>query len=487
VGSAVLLFAAAHAFVARPLAQDVEVLKTGIVKVIRTSPQGQQETGTGFVVRQEPGALHIVTASHVVENAAKIEVEFYTRRNRPVPVRLVQIEGADPRGIALLLCETQIPNVTPLALREPAAVRGGEPVVTIGFPLASNVPWAVITGTLIGRSGRVLTFSGALDGGSSGGPLIRDGAVIGIVTEVTAQTGYAVPAQIARYTLDGWGVSATDAGPPLAGASKGPASPVVKSLENTQITFISDRSGTNEIYAMNVDGSNVRRLTSGGGWMHSWSPDASRIAFLSKQSVHVMNADGSDPRLLIANTGDGGIGWSPDGRRIAFEMKGQIAVMDPDGKGARLLTRAGGMSPSWSPDGTKIAFAGWRNKTYDIYALNADATIEVNLTNSPAIHYNPAWSPDGTRIAFESNREGPFEIYVMNADGTNVRRLTRAGGGAPSWSPDGTKIVFIKRPAEKEQADVYVMNADGSGAVNLTNNRAYDSYPKWSPYLRRLP
>jgi S1-C subfamily serine protease len=490
-GTSVLILIAV-AFVASPIAQEIETLKNGVVKVIKTTPQGQRETGTGFVVRQAPGAIHILTAAHVVENAAKVEVEFYSRRNQPVAASIVQMEAADPRGLALLLCQLRIPNVTALTLKEGASVQGGEAVLSIGFPLGSNVPWAVITGSIIGLSGRTMTFSGpGLDGGSSGSPLIRDGSVIGVVTGMTNQTGYAVPALIAQYALNGWGVDTRQSGrgtgmplstqPRATTSSSRPGALVRRDLGSTRIAFVSQRTGIHELFTMKADGSDVRQLTKGGGWANSWSPDGSRIAFVTMSTLYVIDADGSNQRRVRDQVGDSGLSWSPDGKSIVVPLNGQIAVVNLDGTLLRVLTAAGGIEPAWSPDGTRIAYA-WSHGTYDIYIINADGSGEINVTKSPAIHYKPAWSPDGTKIAFDSNRSGSFELYVMNADGTSVRRL--GIGGRASWSPDGAKIAFIQRRRDNEQPNIHVMNADGSNVVNLTNNPAYENHPSWSPFLR---
>jgi Tol biopolymer transport system component len=93
---------------------------------------------------------------------------------------------------------------------------------------------------------------------------------------------------------------------------------------------------------------------------------------------------------------------------------------------------------------------------------------------------SPQWSPDGTRIVFESRRDGgDSEIYVMNADATGQTRLTDSPGidRQPTWSPDGTMIAFeSERTGDR---DIYLMRADGTGVVNLTNNPGYDGEPSW--------
>src|SRR5436853_386165 len=94
----------------------------------------------------------------------------------------------------------------------------------------------------------------------------------------------------------------------------------------------------------------------------------------------------------------------------------------------------------------KVAFSSFREGNFETYAMNANGTGQVNLTNTPAAaDQKPAWSPDGTKIAFWSDRDaGNEEIYVMNADGSNPVDLTNDPNTdfQPAWSPDGSKIAF---------------------------------------------
>jgi Tol biopolymer transport system component len=220
------------------------------------------------------------------------------------------------------------------------------------------------------------------------------------------------------------------------------------------------------IYVMNADGSEQRRLTrnraprpipnAGPDPVPSpdqlaWSPDGTKIAFISERDgnweLFVMNADGSEQRRLTRNTvRDSNPVWSPDGRRIAFESNWQVSVMNADGSGQRRLTRNGGrnFAPAWSPDGQRIAFERRLGKgrqsgrcyacrealTYEVHVMNADGSEQRRLTPRGA---KPGWSPDGRTIAFVSKRGGNNEIYVMNADGSRQRNLTRTRGWQESW------------------------------------------------------
>jgi len=117
-------------------------------------------------------------------------------------------KGGDPRGVAVLVVPGDVPRgLTALPVDSEFESHGGEEVTVIGFPRVPAVPWAVTSGTVTGQEGEYLVFSGAASEGNSGGPILLNGKVIGVVTEVLAQHGYAVPIPILRLALRGWGVS----------------------------------------------------------------------------------------------------------------------------------------------------------------------------------------------------------------------------------------------------------------------------------------
>ena len=295
-----------------------------------------------------------------------------------------------------------------------------------------------------------------------------------------------------------------------------------------QIAFVSYRDGNPEIYVMDADGKNQRRLTNhlANDDSPSWSPDGKRIAFVSRafesdrdgevhfrdgrptSEIYVMGADGGNPQNLTLNPGrDFSPSWSPDGKRIAFSSNRdgrfnyEIYVMGADGGNPQRLTNDphDDRQPSWSPDGRQIVFSARRaghfetkfSITDEIYAMDADGSNQQRLTENHKYDWAPVWSPDGKRIAFMSDRKGDlknFAIYVMAADGGNERRLTDhlVDDGAPSWSPDSRRIAFVSDRDGNDE--IYVMDADGGNQQNLSKHDSWDLSPAWyTPALAVAP
>jgi Tol biopolymer transport system component len=255
-------------------------------------------------------------------------------------------------------------------------------------------------------------------------------------------------------------------------------------------------SSNNVIVVVSVDGEDEVRLTESEypacSRSPSWSPDATKIAFIScrdgNDEIYVMNADGTVvAQLTNLPTYHLHPAWSPNGTSIAFvsarDGNEEIYVMNADGTDTVRLTNNPGRDfyPSWSPDGSRIAFVSDRDGNEEIYLMDDDGSRQVNLTSNERCDNSPSWSPDGSRIAFASWRDGTARIYVVDPQGNDIIRLTNGTvcDLEPAWSPDGERIAFSSY--SDFNWEIYVVNVDGSGVTRLTNNPANDVGPSWSP------
>jgi TolB protein len=271
-------------------------------------------------------------------------------------------------------------------------------------------------------------------------------------------------------------------------------------IASTQIAFVSSRTGTKEIWAMDYDGANQHPLTA----LHTisltprWSPDASRIAFTCFEPSHGIVS----PQLCMYSVDAGKVitfpryrgtnsapAWSPDGTRIIFSssMLGnpELFVTDASGGAPKRLTFSNGAStsPAWNPKtGQTVVFVSDRGGIPKLFMMNADGT-NANEIDVPDKGYliDPAWAPNGQLLAFSWRRpEGNYDMYLMDAATSKIVEITRDSGRneRPSWAPDGRHIVFESTRNGSRQ--IWVMLADGSQAHQLTL-QGHNESPNWSP------
>ena len=247
------------------------------------------------------------------------------------------------------------------------------------------------------------------------------------------------------------------------------------------------------------------------------SPDGTRIAYSTfdnsavvpflmertdyRWEVATSELDGSNRRGItkIDDRRDRTVNpiWSPDGTRIAFisnhESKGSategpsfgVYTMSPDGSDLRRLAPslpAKHFPPTWSPDGSHIAFLSGSTRPFENGELYV---VEVNGATSPnkigETILRPTWSPDGRRIAFVRDEEGKSSIYTADTDGSHVVKLLNLEEQVVSsldWAPDGSSLLF------SGSALLGLVDADGSNARHLigfdTREFGRNLYTSWS-------
>jgi len=235
----------------------------------------------------------------------------------------------------------------------------------------------------------------------------------------------------------------------------------IPGIAESQIYFVSSRSGHKEIWVMDYDGANQRQVTH-------------------------QNSISLSPRI------------SPDGSRLAFssitKSGWEILMYSMDLNRLVSFPRFGGsnFSPAWSGDGAKLAFSSSRSGDPEIYVVDQSGANLKRITSFKGPDVSPVWNrKTDAQIAWVSGRTGLPQIYTMEADGTNVQRLTDQGYAvSPAWSPNGQflALAWTRRygPGAPGSEDLYLMDVASKQWVQLTHDGGRNDFPSWSPDGRHI-
>lgn len=262
----------------------------------------------------------------------------------------------------------------------------------------------------------------------------------------------------------------------------------------SQIVFVSDRDGKKELYLMDYDGSNQRRITHHNSLTLTpdWSPDGERIVYTSfargTSDLYLMHRRGGGRVRLETGVGlNVSPAFSPDGGRIAFvgsvEGNPDIYVVDDTGKNRRRLTSTSSIesTPAWSPTGRQIAFTSGRAGSPQIYLMDAEGTNVRRISFDGNWNDDAVFSPSGELLAYTSMVSGRFQIRIVNLTTGESRILAGLGSNEqPAWSPDGRSLLFMSNRTGRWQ--IYRVGVDGQNLIQLTTE-GNNTSPAWSGSL----
>lgn len=276
-----------------------------------------------------------------------------------------------------------------------------------------------------------------------------------------------------------------------------------------------ERSRQGEIYTMDADGKNLKRLTNSPGWDGSpkWSPDGRTIYFYAKRDgkfrIWAMDQDGANQRAISSKDLTSALSpaVTPDGR-IAFAVKigaadstdWKIVSVAPDGSDQRFESDKS--NSYWIPDfnaktGAMVCHGPGPIKKDDTPReaaesllsegplLTANAPELVNLPDRtvalyPERKFGVTVDPTGQKLALTDSFYSSHYLAVTNLDGSQEQIIFERKDRkvvppvyVPSWSKDGAWIAWMSGlpfSGPKEENDVWKMRPDGSGNINLTPN-----------------
>lgn len=281
---------------------------------------------------------------------------------------------------------------------------------------------------------------------------------------------------------------------------------------NGRIFYMSNGSGSYNIWSVNPDGSDPTQLTTQtsnaeGAMRPSVSGDGSKVSYMqfddvaqtNSSQIWIMNGNGTG-QTQLTTTGDNVInfesGMSPNGSQVAFMRVDNnsattgydVWIMNANGSNQTQLTNSTDdeKSPEFSPDGTKIVYVRASGGANQIWLMNANGTNQHVLLSSPGVQLTgPSFSPDGQKIVYVDSVNG---LSVMNADGSNPTAIHNASDQAimaqdPTWSPDGTTLAFYLVPSGAGSEGIYTVPVAGGSNPHQVINLPSDFqsvYPSWA-------
>ncbi len=279
------------------------------------------------------------------------------------------------------------------------------------------------------------------------------------------------------------------------------------SPDGKSILFSSDRSGVEELYLLEADDTEhpelptahkfkVKPLTSTREEESraSFSPKGERIAFIRKGQLWTMKPDGSEQKVLVAQSRVFDYDWSPDGKHLVFartdgSFASELFIIPTDGSlPPRNVTRYATYNGdvSWSRTGNHIGFIGQRRGQYAPHVLSLQKPVTPGTKPAPSgtidwddLHLRAdkvttltadsmAISPNGSQIAFRSISSSSDDLWIANSNGGLLNRLT-FGSQAPrqiTWAKKtGGRVYFLNKSGELRYVSTYSALAPATGSA----------------------
>jgi len=255
-------------------------------------------------------------------------------------------------------------------------------------------------------------------------------------------------------------------------------------IATSQIAFVSDKSGSNEIYVCNYEGRNVRQITRNG--RNNLSPAFCPRGFRLMHTTHVpgfadilrIDLTRAHPAPLVNQQGaKSEAAFSTDGKLAAYALtvngNADLYTIKADGGKPKLLiaSPAHEATPSWSPNGKQIVYSSNGGGTPQLYLISSKGGKPQLLPTGQADCRKPCWSPDGRSIAYVSGGTRPA-VTIHDLPSRKSRVLS--AGDSPSWGANSRHLVFAY------QGNIYRADTATGKSIPIVSGMGRTSDPSWT-------
>jgi sulfur-oxidizing protein SoxZ len=430
-------------------AQDAEA---GVVKLVVTTHGGVRRVGSGFVVRIDEDRAYILTAAHVVDGAKETGVVFRPRRlAAPLPATVVGPEHWDKRGLALIVvpaADAGSAGAHPLPLSEERPPGTGTELRLIGHPRTVG-DWSSLYGRVAAREGKALKVQVAVDEGSSGGPALWQGQVVGAVVEELAGIAVVSPVVSIRTYLEGYGVTAAAESDPAAAPTE-QERPTASSSRQATESSVSTAAGGSALPSpeeVAAAFSQVRTAFNRG----SSEAITLKAPDIAENGAVVPVTFESDARFDLAwlISGDGCISTQMLSRSPA--VLGYHSTRIKMGKTGNIvaLARGDGGRPQGVEKEVKIVVGGFGGDIKSICDWDAERFYRERINAVESLARVPKANDSGTNIKIRAKRSGDeveLKALITHPMETGVRIDHETGKTVPAHYIEAVGIYLNDEP-----------------------------------------